>query len=142
MNAPRTMAKAKAEMSEALAKAGLVEGASLEDDSQLKKEKRVVFWQGKVENQIASEKETFVTFKVASVDPIADGDDGTASRNALAYVDLWTTLPTDSEKILKTLDRIEKALGDLGWSFEQSGQEYHDSSSSRNQLTYSAEKQY
>jgi len=142
MNAPRTMAKAKAEISGALAKSGLVDGAALEDDSQIKREKRVMFWHGRVENQIASGKDTFVTFRVASVDAIADGDDGTASRSVLAYIDVWTMAPTDSDKILKTLDRIAKTLEGLGWSFEQSGQEYRDSPSNRNQLTYSAEKQY
>lgn len=140
MNAPQTMAAAMAAIPEILIKAGLTDGSTLEEDDQIRKATKPIFWFQKVDKQIASNKSTFVRWSLGPITPTDSADDGVAERHVLAYVDVWTSARPDDSKIERLAKRICDEFEKAGWGFELNGQPYFDSSSKRYQLSYSAEK--
>jgi hypothetical protein len=140
MTSPEIMANAMKEIQKALEDSKTKNGSTLGID-EISKTKSIIFWFNKCDSPEAAKKDTFIVWKIASLDQSGSADDRAVARKILAYVDILTVKQPDDDALIKTLKSIADSFEGKDWSFELSSPPYYDSSSKRYQLSYSAEKQ-
>lgn len=105
------------EIPEALIKAKLLEGDTLDAD-QVKSTKAPMFWTLRVSSTVASSKLMFVTWNLIAAEPIGYADNEAAIRRPYVSIEVFTKLSVLDDKVQKLIERIDKALQEKGWSFE------------------------
>lgn len=127
------------EIPEALIKAKLLEGDTLDAD-QVKSTKAPMFWTLRVSSTVASSKLMFVTWNLIAAEPIGYADNEAAIRRPYVSIEVFTKLSVLDDKVQKLIERIDKALQEKGWSFEMVAAPSWDNENNLNQLSYSATK--
>ena len=99
--------------------AGLFEGETLDNDEIVSKtDKRIYFWQDRVDEIVAKSKSLFVVWQQVSISAIAKADDRVAARRSYVSISIYSKFKSPNLKIEKLINDINTAFENYRWDFE------------------------
>ena len=110
-------AKARADVKDALKAAGLLDGITLQAQ-QLHNETRPCFWRGVVRDDVARQKDQYVTWHIPSSDTHTRADNDAFLREIMVAIDVFSKRSFESEMNHKLLERLENAFSQAGFEVE------------------------
>ena len=117
--------KARGEIKDALRTAGLLDGITLQAQ-QLHNETRPCFWRGVVRDEVARQKDQYVTWHIPSSSAAERADDKAFLREITVAVDVFSKRSFESEQNHKLLERLEDAFTESGFEVEFADEQYEN----------------
>lgn len=123
MNLNECYNKTLLEVNDILVASGLIDGSNVSKSS-AEKSSSIYFWDNYVKANVIAVKETYVVYKILSLDPLKRADDVVKSRKAYLMLSVFTTKDKAHKSIKNLITNIENNFILNGWKFEFNSDDY------------------